>query len=184
MEVRDRSGQFAHVRLTLDIAAISIGFDPEKDKLRFATDNRRLSDACVGKEFSEALGVLGGIEPYEITASGLPPGLALVDGQIQGTIAESAVPTGQASQEYQVSVTVLDQQSALLPAERRVPRLEANFSLSVRALLPIRIAGLFPPTARVGLAYMVLWWRMAGMVNCAGEKWHGSKTMPPALVRF
>ncbi|MFH1572756.1 MAG: hypothetical protein ABIG68_02170 [Acidobacteriota bacterium] len=153
LTVRDRAGRLAGATLTLRITPAAVPFDPEEDGLRFATQEMRLPDAWIGRQYNSAVAILGGIEPYEVDLQGLPAGLSHSLGRIDGVPDDRAVPAGKLSSEHTVSMAVVDQQSAKLTESRRAPRLIREFKLRVHRIEAIEVKGPFPGAGRAGLPF-------------------------------
>lgn len=189
VEVSDQSGRKAEnpQPLRLEITSMSVPFDPEKDRLRFAANELALPHAVVGRPYRAAIPILGGLEPYELSAgnegtlapssqvSQLPPGLHIerATGCIEGTPQEDAVPENEVFREYHVAIRVVDQQSAKLPETDRRPTLKGDFVLRVDRVTLMSMIGPFPPSGRAGLEYR-------GAVTATGGygKYHWSAATP------
>ncbi len=154
LTVRDMRNQYAQAYLALRILPGAVPFDPEAQKLRLVRNNPDLPEAWVGQPYQEDIAILGGIEPYEVTCEGLPPGLQWKDGKIEGRVQEEAVPQGKNVQQYHIRVLIRDQQT-WFPSWASPPGAQVigNFKLLVRRLLPLQYKGLFPSTARAGIPY-------------------------------
>jgi len=152
--VKDDSAQQESLDLTLRIVPAEIPFDPDSQKLRFASEQRDLPDAYLGRQYQYTLGILGGLEPYLVDVSGLPVGLSASEqGVIAGQADEASVPPRKDYADYRIQVGVVDRQSALLPEDIiREPSLSDKFSLRVRRISPIKLDNLLP-LARQGCAY-------------------------------
>jgi len=154
VRVDDEGGRHVEQEMDLVINPVAIPFDPASQKLRFADGKAQLCDAWVGRRYENAVAVLGGIEPYNVTMTGLPPGLVFQDGRIQGTPASDAVPEGEEVRTYSVSLHVVDQQSDFVPQEAvRLPSIQRTYSLAVRRKQPLSVEGVFPALARAGQPY-------------------------------
>ena len=152
--VWDEGKSKAQAHLDLRILPLAIPFDPSRHPLRLAQDNRDLPEAWVGQPYGEDIAILGGIEPYEVLCEGLPPGLRWQEGRIEGIPLPQAVAEGKDVQKYDIRLLVRDQQTRVPSwAPAPAPQVIGNFRLSVRRPIPLECKGLYPPTARAGVAY-------------------------------
>lgn len=154
VSVSDLSGQTDARELTLKIVPVAVGFDPEAQRLRWATALHQFPDAWAERSYEFAPAVLGGIEPYELRAEGLPNGLTVDSNRIVGTVAAGAVPEGADHRDYFIHLAVQDQQSALFPVRApREPELTGDFPLRVHSVPRIEAANALPALAHAGQLY-------------------------------
>lgn len=165
--VVDAWGQKDEADFELRIVPVSVPFDPKRQPLTLAGQNRRLPDAWIGEEYEYVLPILGGIEPYDVVGQGVPLGLtldsrptrdlssessgnpnspnALREWRIRGRPDPSAVPNDQGFREYSIQVQIQDSQSGFYrPPAPRLPTISDQLQLRVHRVLPIQVRSVLP----------------------------------------
>lgn len=177
--VTDNSRQRVSTTLPFKIIPGKIDYDPNEQKLCFVEKGEIVLEAYIGRSFHYGISILGGIEPYEFKASGLPKSLTISDdGVISGIPNESSVPVNENFTDYSIQVDVVDQQSALLPSEVvRNPHIVTQLQLRVYRIPPIELDS-FLPIARNGVPYQ-------GVVVARGGRGRhtfSSNNLPEGLI--